>query len=539
MPEEAVIGLAVPRPDRALAEWQALLARVMPRGGVAAEIPTVAGRVWTERLGFEPVSSYAEAARALNLDPKAPIGVFIGWTETAGVLPSLPFFPLPPSTRPADPGTGETVDRLNQMLSDLNTALHENLPPEEEKAPEPCNIEVALMVECRDAAKAEKALEHTLDALAPENARQVIAVSGIQVHCYGRRLPCYFFTDGTLVIGNSPRIVEGVAGRFKTPNPVAYATPDCPPASKDEQVALVRMERLAKTFAKTPLGEPLKPLLDGLHGDAPAVVTFHLDDEKLECLFRLDYRSYPGLWQACGEPAPLAHIHLAPSLASGIVDVAATEHFKQRTEALWMAAGSANTEAPEFKQVTGILRRALGLLGPEASLLLFDPQRTGRGTMGFAVLADVDDPEEADEFLLTMGVAEEPVAFQGEYSFRAFPPGDTAMSGVFCSLVDGKVLLGNDLTGLCAVAALAEGGSEPSLFDGLVPPFPEHALLYRAVVLDSALLPPLFQRDQATKYGPGHQDRFVSRFSRNSRQIRWLAGMAGAWRYELITVYLD
>lgn len=539
MPDEAVVGLAIPRPGRALPEWIALLDRLTPEGSAAAGIPAAAERVWTARLGMEPVSSYAEAARALNLDPAAPIGVFIGWAEDAESLPSLPFVPLPPGVHPTDPGRGEAVDRLNQMLSNLNASLRENLPPEEGEAPGPCAIEAAVMFRCQEGAAAGKALGETLRALAPENAAETSRVHGVELRRYGPRLPCYFVTGDTLVIGNSPRMVEGVAARFKAPNPVAYATPDCPPASKDEEVALVRVARLGKALVNTPLGDPLKPLLDGLDGDAPAVVTLHVDGEKLECLFRLDYRSYPKLWQASGEPVPLTHIRVVPGLASGVVDVAATDHFKQRVEALWMAAGNESAGSTEFKQVTGILKRMLGLLGSEATLVMFHPDRTGRAKPGFVLLADVQDPGEADEFLMTMGVAEEPVAFQGEYSFRAFPPGDTAMSGVFCSFVRGKVLLGNDLTGLCAVAATVDGGAEPLLFDQLDPPFPENALLYRAVVLDSTLLPLLFPGDQAETRNPGPQDRLITRIARNSRQIRWLAGMAGAWRYELVTVYLD
>ncbi len=389
MPESTTIALALPPVNGIWDKAIALAKRVAP---VGTDVDAEAQRIIADMAGDAGVpdaKSLAEIAAAKGLDAGAPLAAFVDLSRTASAaqkaLAELPTTGSPP-----------TPEQMQVVMDNL-------------EAPEG-----AVVLPVADAAKVEQTLK---DLMAQEgstiSADSLVDTDagGITIRFSETGQAGYFLNENKVVIGNSLRILQEVAARFKAPATTRYGTAGMEAGAPDEAVALAYMGRLM------PMIEPLMPALLALNPQmapmaslqmknietyakafAPneaSVTTLLWNDQMIQLMSRMDETANPGLKEAIGESKPLRFAPLLPEQTLFILSQRINDKMKEQFK---VGSGAAGGD-PNAEQIMATVGQVVEMVGDEITIGLAN---SGGGFPHLLVMAGLSKPQEAKDFIQTL-----------------------------------------------------------------------------------------------------------------------------------------
>ncbi len=534
MPDSAEVAVAVPSGTEAFPRWAALTKALAPDpakvdAAIENKLHETAGL-----LGIAVPESFAALARAVGIDPDAPMALFLG--------PSFPPVDVAASASAASTGGARpTLDQLQEFLSTVAT--------EARAAGSRFTPNFACVFRCTDPALADQVLAETLSRTLPADATlpDPIAVGNVAIRHYVAGTPSYFLAGHRIVVGSTLEIVKGVAAKLANPLDVRYGSLECPARSKNEAVVLVRADHPVDVLARvlpglplldsaTPgwhgsLGSAVRPVLEAYGGQDPVVITMLLDEAGLDAALHVDHETHPQLPVLCGAPLALRHASALPDSTLATASFALPDPLKDRLTAFWLASMPPEmTNDPQYSQVAPMARRIMGLLGDEVTVAVL---RGEEGRFVPVLLLALADPEETKEFLWSLGLSAPTVESYNGVDVFGFPAGFLVSFGAYFAFPDDSLIVSSDLTELIALMGrLEHPDSSGSLLASLEAPLDPDVPRYRTMILrgDAGSLSELIGQVHEESAG------FFGRTETVVREFQWRSQLAGSWRSSRVIV---
>jgi hypothetical protein len=366
--------------------------------------------------GVPDATSLTAIAEAKGLDAGAPAAAFVDVSRAAASAQKA-FAAMeqaaPPATAPAETPAEVPAEGAPPVPAVPAGPTPEQMSTVIEQIEWP---EGVVVLPVADPAKAEQTLKDMIaqegSSISPDSLTDIDA-DGITIHFSEAGQAGYFLNENKLVIGNSLRMLQETAARFKTPATTRYGTAGMEATAPDEAVILTYMGRLM------PMLETLMPALLALNPQmapmasmqmknfetyakafAPneaAVTTLTWTDQMVQLASRMDESANPGLKEAIGENKPLRLAPLLPEttllIVSQRINDKMKEQFKQGSE-----AGAAGGD-PQAQQIMATVGQVVAMVGDELALGVAN---SGAGFPHLVLMAGLSKPQEAKDFIQTL-----------------------------------------------------------------------------------------------------------------------------------------
>lgn len=550
MPESAAVAIAIPPLNGLIRKSEALALRVAPpeadvAGNIARALEDLARQL---AVPGEP-KTFGEIAAAKGIDFDAPMALFVDAAASTARLQKATeaMKAAAASASPAAGGEAAAPETAPQAVATFDSAaqaekLFQSLWP-------PSAVGV---LGCKDAAIAESSLKEFLASPGSPfigTTPQTIDADGIAIQCYDPEKFAYFFSGKWLVVGTSVDFLKSVIPQLKKPAEFRYGTVECPPASADECVEILYMNKLAP-FAKTVLDawsacEPqaaalaknYTAVLDAYQGSDPAVCTLAMRDDKIEFLSRLDMKAYPALKAYTGEASPLRLATLLPESSLLFLSMRLTPEVKAQMQQNIAGAMPGMVIPP---MVAGMAPMVMQMLGDEVTIGLAGVQGIMPNVVLLAGLSNPDDTKQKLSAFMQNSTTP-PENYNGVELKTVLIPGAMPIP-VTVAFAQDVLLAGTDAATLKTIIdLLASKGTSP-LFGSFNPPIDAAVPRFSALAIKLDALGAVVKQLVPLMGGEAPVQQITAGIDRATgavRDVRMSQEMVDGWQRGLVTISLN
>ncbi len=428
---------------------------------------------------------------------------------------------------------------MEDVVQAYAEALAQNKVPDSDAL---SKIKAMLVIPVNDPVKAEASLMKLLGELLSGNELTETVVEGITIKAYAG-MGGYFISDAVLALGNDMDMLADAAKRVDSPAQFQYGSTVCPPGDIHEVVALIYGDRILPFVdmfkEQIALLEPsLQVLVKAqverirkIYQDAavrePLIITGKVDEASLEIKSKLNTDLYPGIMEYMGKATPLDWAQRLPERTLSFLSLNFTEEFKkQLTDEYIHYLPEEVRNSPGTSQGIMYAENVLQLFGGEVTIGAANAQSIGYP--GIYFITELADAEGSEIFLQMAPQSDYETPYRDVQIKQIQAPLPVA---VYFAVVDGALVVSNDVEGMRGIIDLAKDTKTSGLFENLQPPIPVNMPLYQAFMvrlsLYSDVIAPLAAI--AGQELPGDITPIIDMAATLFDNLQIRNGMEGAW----------
>lgn len=465
------------------------------------------------KAGVQTEGNYAEAWKAMGLNPEGPAAVFL---NASGAM-----------------------DAAIQAMSAAAA-------PE---APGMDDARFAAVLPVADAALAETTLKSSFaDALKDVAPQDEDAAGGVKLHVYPE-MGAYAVTDKLLVFGNDNDMVKGVLARAAGEKAqFRYGSPACPAQDANELVVMMygkefipaigqlveiasSMDPASAALIKSQMAK-VEGFFSAEQTDDPLLFTLGVMDDRIEMRSLLDTATHPGVSEYMGASQPFRLTPSLPDNTLAFLTLRINEQTKEQFKGM-LPPDLAND--PQSVQIKTYVDQVMEMLGEEVTIGVTDLSSDFPSI--YAMVA-VTNPAAA-QMLLALAGAQLLEEHNGAQINKVTIPSPIPVVWAFA---DDVLIVSNDPEGIKGMIDRVKAKQASNFFASQVPPIDPSVARYSGFFLRSSLYTDVV-RPIATLMAAGtippEVDGIFTELAKIVRDMRVMAEMNGTWYDSRMSLMLE